>query len=418
MPKNLPLFIGLRYLRGKRQNGFLSFVSGFSFGAMALGVAALIVVLSVMNGFANEIHSRVLNVIPHLTILDRDDKGLTQKQVDQLANQLNTNPSVVAASPFVEGYGMLKFDGEPQAVSIQGINPATEANVTPIAHHMLAGEFDLLQPGEFGIVLGYQTARAMRVVVGDQLRLTLPELSRTLAGVFPREKNVTVIGVFKVDAQVDGGIAFVNINDAQKLYRRGSKVDGLRVRLQQPIQARTMAAELQTTFDEQVKVSSWPDQMGSLFAAMEMEKVVVGLLLGIVIAVAGFNIVANLVLMVAEKRKDIAVLRSMGTRSNTIMRIFMVQGTAVGFMGILIGAVIGCAVGYWTADIVGFFERITGLSVFDPHIYFVSSLPSQLHWQDVVVVCTGALLMSMLATLYPAWRASRIEPAEALRYDH
>ncbi len=413
LPKTLSLFIGLRYIRSKRRNGFVSFVSGFSFGAMALGVMSLIAVLSVMNGFAREIHSRVLNVIPHVSV-HQIHGGLQHDALPDLIDE----PGVLAAAPYIEGFGMLRYGGVVQGVSVQGVDPGAEPGVTRIAEHMVVGEFELLQPGQFGIVLGSMVARSLGVVAGDSVRLTLPEVSRTLAGVFPREKNMTVVGVFEVGAQVDSGLAFVHIRDAARLYRRGDTIDGLRIRVQDPMQAESVASVLEQTLGTDYELRTWGDELGSLFSAMRMEKLVTGLLLGIVIAVAAFNIVANLVLMVAEKRKDIAVLRSMGMRARSVMHIFMVQGTSVGVLGIFVGALLGCVLGIWVGDLVSWFERLFGVSVFDPQVYFVSTLPSQLLVKDVLLVCSGALMMSVLATIYPAWQASRVQPAEALRYDH
>lgn len=413
MFKNLPFFIGLRYIRSKRRNGFVSFISGFSFGAMALGVMALIVVLSVMNGFAREIHSRVLNVIPHISI--QHSGGLRHGEFPPALAQ---QPEVLAVAPYIEGFGMLRYGGSVQGVSVQGIDPTAESGVTQIAEHMIVGSLERLQPGEFGIVLGSMVARSLGVIAGDSVRLTLPEVSRTLAGVFPREKNMRVVGVFEVGAQVDSGLAFVNVRDAGRLYRRGDYIDGVRLRVHEPLRAEAVASRLKNNLGAAYTVKSWGDELGSLFTAMRMEKIVIGLLLGIVIAVAAFNIVANLVLMVAEKRKDIAVLRSMGMRARSVMQVFMIQGSSVGALGIFVGATLGCALGVWIGDLVAWFERLFGVNVFDPRVYFVSTLPSQLQMADVLLVCSGALLMSVLATLYPAWQASRVQPAEALRYDH
>ena len=237
-------------------------------------------------------------------------------------------------------------------------------------------------------------------------------------GIFAREKNATVMGVFEVGAQVDGGVAFMNLADAQRLYKRGKRVDGLRARLVEPLAAEQVTERLRAQLPPQYRLNTWGDQLGSLYVAMKMEKVVVGLLLAIVIAVAAFNIVANLVLMVAEKRRDIAVLRSMGAGASAIVRIFMVQGTATGLFGVLTGGIAGCLLGIWVGDVIAWLEQQLGFSVFDPTVYYTTSLPSVLQVGDVAMVCGGAALISFLATVYPAWRASGIQPAEALRYDH
>ncbi|MGS2723332.1 lipoprotein-releasing ABC transporter permease subunit [Porticoccus sp. GXU_MW_L64] len=418
MTANLPLFIGLRYIRSKRRTGFVSFVSGFSFGAMALGVMALIIVLSVMNGLAGQIYSRVLNVVPHMVLQGSDGGSASLAGIEQQGKQLLADDAVQAVAPFVQGYAMLRLQNRTEGVQVQGINPEQERTVSQIDDNMLLGDFALLAPGEFGAIIGAQTARTLGAVVGDRIRMTLPVVSATPMGVFAREKNITVIGVFEVGAQVDSGLLFLHLADAQRLYRRGDKVDGLRVRLVEPMAATGVAQRLGVDLPEQYKLIDWQEQLGSLSAAIRMEKVVVGLLLAIVIAVAAFNIVANLVMMVSDKRKDIAVLRSMGTSAGQVVGIFMVQGTMTGLLGIVLGATVGCLLGAAVGDVVAWFEQLLGATVFDPDVYYTTTLPSILLPQDVLAVCGGAVLMSLLATVYPAWQASRIQPAEALRYDH
>ena len=418
MIQNLPLFIGLRYIRSKRRTGFVSFVSGFSFGAMALGVMALIVVLSVMNGLAGQIYSRVLNVVPHIVLQASDGDSAQLADMQRQGEQLLQADSVQAVAPFVQGYAMLRLQNRSEGVQVQGIDPAQEKLVSQIDDNMLLGDFSLLAPGEFGAIIGSQTARTLGAVVGDRIRMTLPIVSATPMGVFAREKNITVIGVFEVGAQVDSGLLFLHLADAQRLYRRGGSIDGLRVRLQQPMAAVEVAQQLREDLPQQYKLVDWQEQLGSLSAAIRMEKMVVGLMLAIVIAVAAFNIVANLVMMVSEKRKDIAVLRSMGTSAGQVVRIFMVQGTMTGLFGIAVGTLVGCLLGASVGDVVAWFEQLLGTTVFDPDVYYTTTLPSILLPKDVVMVCGGALVMSLLATLYPAWQASRVQPAEALRYDH
>ncbi|MCV6604964.1 MAG: lipoprotein-releasing ABC transporter permease subunit [Porticoccaceae bacterium] len=418
MTQSLPLFIGLRYIRSKRRTGFVSFVSGFSFGAMALGVMALIVVLSVMNGLAGQIYSRVLNVVPHMVLQTGNGEGAGLADMERQGEQLLRHNAVQAVAPFVQGYAMLRLQNRSEGVQVQGIDPAREQAVSEIDNQMLLGDFSLLAPGEFGAIIGSQTARTLGAVAGDRIRMTLPIVSATPMGVFAREKNITVIGVFEVGAQVDSGLVFLHLADAQRLYRRGDKVDGLRVRLAEPMAAVAVAQQLRAGLSEGYRLVDWQEQLGSLSAAIRMEKVVVGLLLAIVIAVAAFNIVANLVMMVSEKRKDIAVLRSMGTSAGQVVRIFMVQGTMTGLFGIAVGAVAGCLLGASVGDVVAWFEQLLGTTVFDPDVYYTTTLPSILLVEDVMAVCGGAVLMSLLATLYPAWQASRVQPAEALRYDH
>lgn len=414
MNSNLPLFIGLRYIRSKRRNGFVSFISLLSFIAMALGVMALILVLSVMNGFDREIRQRILSVVPHLTV--SDEHGLTDWQ--KLGETLLADNEVEAFAPFIEGYGLLSSDSDSQGVLVQGIDPQWEEGVSPIGQHMISGELALLQPGEYGIVLGSLLARSLGVTRGDDVLLSLPELNVTPAGIFPRYKRFLVLGVFRVGAQVDSGMAFVHYRDAQKLYRMADRVSGVRLRVADPFQVDSVAQHLRTSQPPPLAVKTWTGEMSNLFQAIEMEKKVVGLMLAAIVAVAAFNIVASLTLMVADKRRDIAVLRTLGAESRTVSQIFTVQGSAVGFFGVLTGAVLGCISALWIGDLVHWLEVVAGFQVFDPDVYFISELPSRLMWQDVLLIGLLGLALSVLATLYPAARAGKVLPAEALRYDH
>lgn len=420
MKANLPLFIGLRYIRSKRSNGFVSFVSFLSFIAMALGVMALIVVLSVMNGFDREIKQRILNVVPHITVTK--ERGI-QKWVE-LGGALKSVDGVKEYAPFVEGYGLLSSSSLSQGVLIQGIDPVQEAGVSPINEQMIVGNIEHLEPGHYGIVLGNLLARSLGVIVGDTVILSLPELNVTPAGIFPRFKRFTVRGVFQVGAQVDNGLAFVHYQDAQKLYRLGTRVNGVKLNIDDPLNADDLVPFLkQSPFftqptNDAPQIKTWAAEMSSLFQAIKMEKNVVGVLLAAIVAVAAFNIVASLVLMVADKRRDIAVLRTLGSQSNTVSAIFMVQGITVGLLGVVTGAILGCLLAVFIGDIVSWLEVHAGFQVFDPNVYFISQLPSQLLWIDVLVVSFLGMILSILATIYPARRAGQVLPAEALRYDH
>ncbi|TNE80244.1 MAG: lipoprotein-releasing ABC transporter permease subunit [Gammaproteobacteria bacterium] len=414
MNANLPLFIGLRYIRSKRRNGFVSFISLLSFIAMALGVMALILVMSVMNGFDREIRERILSVVPHASLVT--PQGVRDWQV--LGELALKDDSVQAFAPFIEGYGLLSSDTASQGILLHGIDPLWEKNVSPIADHMLVGELALLQPGEYGIVLGNLLARALDVIRGDHVVLSLPELNVTPAGIFPRFKRFRVLGVFQVGAQVDSGMAFVHYRDAQKLYRMTDLVSGVRLRVDDPYVVDSVAQRLREKLEGGPEVKTWTGEMGNLFQAIEMEKKVVGLMLAAIVAVAAFNIVASLTLMVADKRRDIAVLRTLGSESKTITQIFRVQGSAVGLFGVITGAVLGCLLALCIADLVNWLEQHLGFQVFDPNVYFISELPSRLMWQDVLLISTLGLVLSVLATLYPAYRAGQVLPAEALRYDH
>ena len=415
MTKNLPLFVGLRYTRSKRREGFVSFISGFSLCAMALGVMALIVVLSVMNGFDREIKDRLLLVVPHATV--SRPEGFNVAEIANLTSQIMADSNILAVVPMVQSFVMLSYDAEKIGVMLQGIDPQW-STVEPLRENMLSGFLEKLAPGDFGIVLGSQVARRLGVFVGDRIQLTMPKVTVTPAGIFPRIKTVTVTGIFQVGAQVDSSVIFVHEQDARKLLQQTDRFQGMRLELAEPYGADEWIRQTGLQLLPDAKWRSWADSMGTLFQAMRMEKVVVSLLLSVVIAVAAFNIVASLVLMVSDKRKDIAVIRTLGATSGTVMRIFMVQGLAVGSIGILAGTILGCLLAYFIGDIVSFIETVAGVYIFDPTVYLISALPSKILLSDLAIVLGSAFIISFLATLYPAWRAGQVLPAEALRYDH
>ncbi|MBB3168497.1 lipoprotein-releasing ABC transporter permease subunit [Simiduia aestuariiviva] len=411
--KSMPLFIGLRYIRARRRNQFISFLSGFAMLGMLLGVGALIIVLSVMNGFDRELKGRLLSAIPHASILDAQgmDDWLP------LASQLANRPEIVAQAPFVEGFAMLGYGRALQAVAFKGVQPDLEKEVSEIAEHMVLGSLEALTPGEYGIVMGRLLARQLGVMPGDKIMMTLPQLNVTPAGIFPRVKRFTVAGVFEVGAQVDQSLVLLHISDAQRLLRRGGKVDGVHLRLVDMFAADQVAHSIAASLPSTLTVRSWSQTQGSLFQAIKMEKTVITVLLLIIVLVAAFNIVTSLVLMVADKRADIAVLRTLGLTAKEVMAIFVVQGSAVGAIGIVLGAILGSIVGIYVGPIVQQLEALTGLYMFDPSVYFISHLPSYWLWQDVALVSGVGLLLSLVASLYPAYRAAKIEPAETLRYE-
>ena len=415
MTKNLPLFVGLRYTRSKRREGFVSFISGFSLCAMALGVMALIVVLSVMNGFDREIKNRLLLVVPHATV--SRPEGFNVAEIANLTSQIMADSNILAVVPMVQSFVMLSYDAEKIGVMLQGIDPQW-STVEPLRENMLSGFLEKLAPGDFGVVLGSQVARRLGVFVGDRIQLTMPKVTVTPAGIFPRIKTVTVTGIFQVGAQVDSSVIFVHEQDARKLLQQTDRFQGMRLQLAEPYGADEWIRQTGLQLLPDAIWRSWADSMGTLFQAMRMEKVVVSLLLSVVIAVAAFNIVASLVLMVSDKRKDIAVIRTLGATSGTVMRIFMVQGLAVGSIGILAGTILGCLLAYFIGDIVSFIETVAGVYIFDPTVYLISALPSKILLSDLAIVLGSAFIISFLATLYPAWRAGQVLPAEALRYDH
>jgi lipoprotein-releasing system permease protein len=426
MLTNLPLFIGLRYMRSKRRDSFVSFISLFSLAAMALGVTALIVVLSVMNGFDREIKERLLKVVPHVTVTS--PQGLDRAQINQFEAELNAGADnapvqVLSVMPMLQSFVMGSSKGNQTGLVLQGIDPESRTG-EKLAENMISGYVGQLQAGEFGVVVGSQVARKLDLFVGDRLQLTLPSVTVTPAGVFPRIKRVSVTGIFQVGAQVDASVVFIHYHDGQKLLRLGDRFQGVQLELSDAfvadnwLAAHSSKSFLNGSLKDDLKWRTWSDNMGTLFQAMRMEKVIVSLLLSVIIAVAAFNIVASLVLMVSDKRKDIAVIRTLGATSGTVMKIFVIQGLAVGSLGILAGTLLGCLLAYFVGDIVAGLEALSGSYIFDPSIYLISALPSEIIFSDVAMVVGGALVISFLATLYPAWRAGKVLPAEALRYDH
>jgi lipoprotein-releasing system permease protein len=412
MLKNIPLYIGLRYTRAKRRNQFISFISAFSLVGMALGVMALIIVLSVMNGFDREMKERILSVIPH-GFIDQVPK-VTDWQT--LSAQVDQHPQVVASAPYIASSAMISYAGIVEVIELQGVIPEAEANVSIVDQRMIVGSMAELRPGEYGIVMGRLLASRLMLAPGDKIRLTSPEINITPMGAFSRSRSFTLVGVFEVGAQVDSTLALIHLQDAQKFLRQPG-VQGLHVKTTNMFDAARVMGELRAQLGDDYRVKDWSQTQGSLFQAVKMEKVVVGSLLMIIIAVAAFNIVSSLVLMVADKRSDIAVLRTMGVSARQVMAIFIVQGSAVGFFGTFIGTVIGCVVALALTPIMSGIETLFGLQVFDPDVYFISQLPSVLLLQDVIFISGVALLLSFFATLYPAYRAAQIEPAEALRYE-
>ena len=395
----------------------MSFISGFSVAAMALGVMALIVVLSVMNGFDKEIKQRLLRIIPHATVAGHP--SFTSDQLAEIRQQIiaRGNTGVTAVVPMVQGFVMLSKDVNQVGVNLQGLDEAWPT-AKLLKENMLSGYVEQLAPGDFSIILGSQIARKLNVFIGDKIQVTLPMISVTPAGIFPRTKRVTVSGIFEVGAQVDASVAFMHQQDMQKLMRLGDNYQGFQLQFEDPYKVDSWLKSNATSILPNHQWRSWSNAMSSLFQAMRMEKLVVSLLLSVIIAVAAFNIIASLVLMVADKRKDIAVIRTMGANSSLITKIFIVQGMTVGAVGVLSGTLLGCFVAYFIGDIVGIIEGLLGVYLFDPSIYLINTLPSRIVFNDVAAVVGIALTVSFLATLYPAWRAGKILPAEALRYDH
>jgi lipoprotein-releasing system permease protein len=414
MFRPLAIFIGARYTRAKRRNHFISFISMTSMIGLALGVLAMIVVLSVMNGFQREMSSRILGMVPHAMI-----QGVQPLDDWQpVAAAAMKNPEVLAAVPFTEMDGMLSYKGSMQPIQISGVDPAQEGKVSIVADHIVQGRLQDLKAGEFGVVIGEITARRFRLSVGDKLTLIVPEVSTAPGGITPRMQRLNVVGVFKVGAELDGSMALINAADAAEMQRwQPNQVQSVRLKLKDLYKAPEVSAAIVASLGAQYKADDWTHTQGSLFSAMKMEKTMIGLLLLMIIAVAAFNIIATLIMVVNDKGADIAILRTIGATPRQIMTIFMVQGTVIGVVGTLIGGILGVIAAINVSAMVGWVERVTGQHIFTSDVYFISNLPSELQWQDVALICSAGLVMSFFATIYPAWRAAQIQPAHALRYE-
>lgn len=413
MFRPLSLYVGLRYTAAKRRNHFISFISLTSMVGLMLGVAVLIIVLSVMNGFDRELKQRILGMVPHAVIQGNPDLGNWQ-EVDREVEQ---HPSVIAAAPFIQGQGMVTGGGDVRGVMLNGVLPDQERSVSIIENHMIEGGLDDLKPGEFGIIVGQQMAASLRLNLGDRVTVVLPEASVTPAGVLPRLKRFTVKGVFSVGAELDGNYTLIHMDDASKLMRTDGKAQGVRLLVDDLFQAPKVAEEVARQLTGRHYISDWTRTHGNLFQAIRMEKTMIGLLLMFIVAVAAFNIVSTLVMVVTDKTADIAILRTMGATPGRIMRIFMVQGAVIGIVGTLVGTALGILGAYNISGFIAWLEAVMGHQFLSADVYFISYLPSQLQWQDVWIISGSGLAMSLLATIYPAWRASRVDPAEALRYE-
>jgi len=414
MFRPLSIFIGARYTRAKRRNHFISFISMTSMIGLSLGVLAMITVLSVMNGFQREMSARILGMVPHAMIVGVNPLDDWQP----VAAAALKAPGVIAAAPITEMEGMLSYKGSMQPIQVSGIDPAQEGKVSIVAQHIVQGSLEDLKPGEFGVVIGEITARRFRLNVGDKLTLIVPEVSSAPGGITPRMQRLNVVGIFKVGAELDGSMAMIHVADAAEMQRWApNQVQGVRLKLDDLYAAPVVSASIASGLGEQYRADDWTHTQGSLFSAMKMEKTMIGLLLLMIIAVAAFNIIATLIMVVNDKGADIAILRTIGATPGQIMGTFMVQGSLIGVVGTLIGGVLGVALALNVSDVVGWIERVSGQHIFTSDVYFISSLPSELQWGDVALICSAGLVMSFLATIYPAWRASQVEPAMALRYE-
>jgi lipoprotein-releasing system permease protein len=409
------LLIGLRYTRAKRRNHFISFISLISMGGIALGVTALIVVLSVMNGFQTELRSRILAVVSHVQISGANGE---MARWEQVAGQAAKQPGVVATAPFVQAQGMLSYGQSVRGALVRGILPDQEDKVADFRPHMKSGKLDSLTPDSFNIILGSELARALGVFVGDKVTLIAPQGSVTPAGVVPRLKSFTVSGIFEVGMfEYDNGLALIRMEDAQRLYRMEDRVSGVRLKLDDLFKAPRVSRELVGRIDADAFISDWTRSHANFFRAVQIEKNMMFIILSLIVAVAAFNIVSTLVMAVTDKQADIAILRTLGASPGSIMAIFMVQGALIGFIGLGMGIAGGVALALNVDVVVPFIERLLGTQFLAKEVYYISNLPSELQWRDVTTITGVAFVLALVATIYPSWRASRVNPAEALRYE-
>lgn len=415
MFKPLSVYVGLRYTAAKRSNHFISFISLASMLGLMLGVAALIVVLSVMNGFDRELKQRILGMVPHATITEY---GRPMGDWQAVQGSVEASPEVLASAPFIQAQGMLTNRGVVRGVMVYGVDPDSERKVSILGNHIKSGSLDALGNQRFGIVLGDLLARYLGVRVGDKVTLVLPEASVSVAGMVPRLKRFTVVGTFEVGAELDASLAYISMGDAAKIKRyKGDVIDGIRIKFDDLFTAPQKARQIANTLDGYYRTSDWTRTHGNLFQAIQLEKRMIGLLLFLIVLVAAFNIVSTLVMVVTDKKADVAILRTLGATKGRIMRIFMVQGTVIGIVGTALGGVLGITLALTVSDLVAWVERTFGIEFLSADVYFISYLPSDLQWPDVFTICGTALIISFLATIYPAYRAAKTHPAEALRYE-
>jgi lipoprotein-releasing system permease protein len=409
------LMVGLRYTRARRRNRFIGVNSAVSMIGIAVGVWALIVVLSVMNGFQKEVRTRILGVVSHLQIL-ADDNRLEDWQ--GLAKIVAQHPRVLGTAPFVQAQAMLSNGQSVRGAVVRGILPAEEEKVADLARHMRAGSLDALRPGEYGVVLGADLARVLGVLRGDKLALVAPQGVVTPAGVIPRLKQFTVVGVFEagiVDA--DSGLALIHMRDAQTLYQMGEAVSGVRLKLDDLFAARAVAYELLAKLPREVFASDWTRSHANFFRAVEIEKRMMFIILALIVLVAAINIISTLVMAVTDKQADIAILRTLGAAPGSVLQIFMVQGMVLGVVGTLAGVLVGIVTALNIDVIVPAIESAFNIKFLSKDVYLIPDLPSDLQADDVIAIAGMALVLSFVATIYPSWRAARINPAEALRYE-
>lgn len=415
MIRPVALFIGLRYTRARRRNHFVSFISGVSILGITIGVWALITVLSVMNGFERELRERILSVASHATISARNG---WLKGWPELAQAVSRHPEVLASAPFIYGQGLLTRANTVSGVLVRGILPEEEVKVSGILNNLIVGESASLREGEWKIVIGAQLAWSLGVSVGDRVTLIAPKGKISPAGLLPRMRRFEVSGVFEMDMyEYDSGIALIHLADAARLLETDGGVTGLRLSLEEIYRAPLVSQQLRQQLGGGFRFSDWTREHANFFTALKIERRVMFVILLLIIAVAAFNIVSTLVMVVTDKRADVAILRTLGLRPVQVMAVFIVQGVVIGFGGTLVGGVLGVLTALNVETLVPWVENLFGIEFFPASVYVISDFPAQLKWPDVYLISGVSFLICLVATVYPAWRASRTQPAEALRYE-
>lgn len=415
MFKPLSLFIGFRYTRAKRRNQFISFITLSSFIGIAIGVWALITVLSVMNGFQSEIRDRILGMASHATISAVNGTLANWKDVD---NMIEQQPHVEGSAPYIVKEAMLTNASNVHGALVRGIDPEEEKSVSEVSQRMIRGSYESLNETKYGIILGRYLARSIGAVIGSKVTMVTPSANVTPAGIMPRLKRFTVVGIFEVGHnQYDANMALIRLKDAQTLFKMKGQVTGVRLKLDDLYNAPKISREIEQKIDGYHRVIDWTQHHANLFRAIQIEKTMMLIILSLIIAVAAFNIVSTLVIVVNDKQADIAILRTLGASPGMVMRTFISQGMVIGVVGTLLGVISGVLTAQNIETIVPALENLLGIKFLAPDIYLISDLPSEMKWLDVMVTASISFSLTVLATIYPAWRASKIQPAEALRYE-
>lgn len=411
----LELFIGQRYTHSQRRNRFISFISFASMLGILLGVMVLITVLSIMNGFEKELRDKILGVVSHVTV-----SGTNGQLADWTAkiDGLKAQPHVIGAAPYVQKQVMLTNGNLMRGVVLQGIDPKRQSQVSDVNFKMLEGSFSSLVPRDYNIVLGVEVATALGVMPGDKITVIVPQVQVTPAGILPRLKRFTVSGIYQIGhPEYDGMAGFIELSDASRLFRFGDNVGGIRLKLDDLFLAPAVGHELQTQLGSAFEVVDWSEEHGSFFRAVKTERIAMTLILFLVVCVALFNLVASLMMAVNDKESDIAILRTLGMSGQRIMRIFMIQGSIIGVFGTLVGVGLGVWLSSNIDTVIPFLENTFGFKIFSSDVFYISEIPSDMRWENVIWIAIASLIASVLATIYPAWRAAQIQPAESLRYE-